>query len=198
MRRSCPASPGTPQHRRRRLAGVQAIVQAYSVRVEAPVRFGGPSRSATPRSFWQADNAQPELAATISGCRPRCGVPSRRAATLRASGHIDMRAQAEAPSARRADTPTLVALADVSAAGWRNCDARGVWRTATRKNWFQIAFRPGQNCQRPEAPADSAWDPGTASGPQVGDSLRFRSFKTAVHGAVGWQLAAEASWPGQS
>jgi hypothetical protein len=37
---------------------------------------------------------------------------------------IDMRAQAEAPSARKTDTPTPVALADVSGADWLNCDPR--------------------------------------------------------------------------
>jgi hypothetical protein len=33
-----------------------------------------------------------------------------------------MRAQAEVLSTLRADTPTLVALADVTAENWRHCD----------------------------------------------------------------------------
>jgi hypothetical protein len=48
-------------------------------------------------------------------------------------GHLNIRAKAEAPSARRADTPTLVGLLDVADADWRKCDTCGVWRTEARR-----------------------------------------------------------------
>ncbi len=58
---------------------------------------------------------------------------SNLALTVARSGHPDLRAQAVVPSALRADTPTLVALADVTAADWRTCGARAGGATEERK-----------------------------------------------------------------
>src|SRR5688572_5775331 len=53
----------------------------------------------------------------------------------RSFGGIDRRAQVEIVRGRRSDTPTLVALADVSEADWRKCGScgGGADRRALRK-----------------------------------------------------------------
>ena len=57
----------------------------------------------------------------IAPVRPPLSLP----ANSQFFGPIDLRIQAEVPSALRADTPTLVALADVTSADWLNRGAYG-------------------------------------------------------------------------
>src|SRR5262245_25270374 len=73
---------------------------------------------------------------TLQKVPSKNGCPCRENMLAR-SGLLDRRAQAEVASALRSDTPTLVALADVTAGDWRNSVARvggpGMGRTDARK-----------------------------------------------------------------
>jgi len=65
----------------------------------------------------------PGAASTAASRAPASTGPPERGHVAR-FGHLDLRSEAEFASARRADTPMLVALADVSEADWRNIAAR--------------------------------------------------------------------------
>jgi hypothetical protein len=78
-----PALPGSPE------AVARALRAAGYELEETPTRphpdHAGSFERARANQLWQADNGRAALPATISGRRFRWGVPSRRAATLRAS-----------------------------------------------------------------------------------------------------------------
>jgi hypothetical protein len=60
----------------------------------------------------------PENPPDTANCLPAASLVAR-------GGLIDMRTQAEVPSALRTDTPTQVALVDVAEADWRKCGSCG-------------------------------------------------------------------------
>src|SRR5262249_36590012 len=83
---------------------------------------------------------------------------------LARSGLLHKRAQAEVPSALRTDTPTLVALADVAGADWRNGDScRGVADRCAQPK--ARAWRCASSCPAPGVILTSALEsrPGALS-----------------------------------